>query len=288
MSLNLENYCKLTVLIASFLIITFIFVQPSLANDMLIQRVNNNESIRIGFANEVPWAYPGKDQKPLGFVNAITIDVLHHMGYTNIQPVVTDWAGLIPGLKAGRFDLITGGMYILSSRCQNVNFSEPIGRFGENFIVAKGNPKGIQSYKDIKEKGAVMVTGAGYSSIENGKKEGLKENQIMIVPGNSEILAAVRSGRADAGGGTYFSNAYLTEESDGTVEMTDPKNNPEWTYNWAGIGLRKSDTEFLAKFNKALKEYLGTEAMLETVKEYGYTKDNLPGEANTKDICASH
>ena len=44
-------------------------------------------------------------------------------------------------------------MYILGSRCENVDFSEPIGVFGDAFIVAGGNPKGIQTYEDIRDKG---------------------------------------------------------------------------------------------------------------------------------------
>ena len=253
--------------------------------DSILDRVDSGESIRLGFATEIPWAYPGENQEPLGFVNAITLGILETMGYTDIEPVVTEWGGLIPGLKAQRFDIITGGMYILNSRCQNVNFSEPIGVFGECFIVPKGNPKGIENYQDIKEKDALLVTGSGYSTIENAKKEGVPESNIMTVPGNTEILAAVKSGRADAGGVTYFSAVHLSEESGGAVEPTDPTKNPEWTFNWVGIGFRKSDTDFLAAFNKALDEYLGTEEMMEAVAEYGYTKTQLPGDVSTEYVC---
>ncbi|MCF8108361.1 MAG: ectoine/hydroxyectoine ABC transporter substrate-binding protein EhuB [Desulfohalobiaceae bacterium] len=253
--------------------------------DSILDRVDSGESIRLGFATEIPWAYPGENQEPLGFVNAITLGILETMGYTDIEPVVTEWGGLIPGLKAQRFDIITGGMYILNSRCKNVNFSEPIGVFGECFIVPKGNPKGIENYQDIKEKDALLVTGSGYSTIENAKKEGVPESNIMTVPGNTEILAAVKSGRADAGGVTYFSAVHLSEESGGAVEPTNPTKNPEWTFNWVGIGFRKSDTEFLAAFNKALDEYLGTEEMMEAVAEYGYSKTQLPGDVSTEYVC---
>ena len=85
--------------------------------DSITDRIKTGKTIRIGFANELPWAYPGANQKPLGFVNAIALGILKDMGYTNIEPVVTEWGGLIPGLKANRFDIITGGMYILKSRC---------------------------------------------------------------------------------------------------------------------------------------------------------------------------
>ena len=158
----------------------------------LLEKAMAGESVRIGFANEVPWAYPGEDNEPLGFVNAIATGILTEMGITNIEPVVTDWGGLIPGLNANRFDIITGGMYILASRCENVTFSEPIGVFGDAFIVPAGNPKGIQTYDDIRDMEAVIVTGAGYNIVEVAKKEGIDDSNIMQVPGPTEILAAVR------------------------------------------------------------------------------------------------
>jgi polar amino acid transport system substrate-binding protein len=253
----------------------------------LMDRIEAGKTIRLGFANEIPWAYPGEGNKPLGFANAITIGALKEMGYENLEPVVTDWGGLIPGLKANRFDVITGGMYILNSRCQNVSFSEPIGIFGDAFIVAKGNPKGLENYQDVKEKGAVFVTGAGFNTVEAAKAEGVPDSKIMQVPGMSEILAAVRSGRADAGGLTYFSALNLAKEAKGAIEVTNPSALPEKYLNWVGIGFRKEDPDFLKKFNAALASYLGSNKMLKDVKEYGYTKDQLPGDMKTEWVCTN-
>lgn len=251
----------------------------------LMDRIESGKTIRLGFANEIPWAYPGEGNKPLGFANVITIGILKEMGYTNLEPVVTDWGGLIPGLKANRFDIITGGMYILKSRCENVSFSEPIGIFGDAFIVPKGNPKGVQNYQDIVEKGVVFVTGAGFNTVEAAKAEGVPESKIMQVPGMSEILAAVKSGRAYAGGVTYFSGLELVKEAGGAIEVTNPSALPEKYLNWVGIGFRKEDPAFLKKFNAALKSYLGSDRMLEDVAQYGYTKDQLPGDMKTEWVC---
>ena len=250
----------------------------------LMDRIESGKSIRIGFANEVPWAYPGENNKPLGFVNAYAIGVLKKMGYDNIEPVTTEWGGLIPGLKANRFDLITGGMYILKSRCENVAFSEPMGKVSDAFIVPDGNPKDINNYKDIKAKDATFVTGAGYNTVEAAKKEGIDESSIMTVPGPTEILAAVKAGRADAGGVTYFTALNLAKENS-EVEVTDPSDLPEWTQNWVGIAFRDADKDFLEKFNAAQKEYLGSPEMMKSVKEYGYTKSQLPGDRTTDWVC---
>lgn len=253
--------------------------------ETLLEKAKAGEPVRLGFANEVPWAYPGDNNKPLGFANAFTLGVLKEMGITKIEPVVTEWGGLIPGLNANRFDIITGGMYILGSRCENVNFSDPMGVFGDAFIVPAGNPKGIETYQDIKSSGGILATGAGYNIVEVAKKEGIPEGNIMQVPGPTEILAAVKAGRADAGGVTYFTAQNLAKQSNGAVDVTDPAKLPDWTKNWVGIAFRKSDTDFLKAFNEAEAKYLGSSAMMDAVGEYGYTKANLPGDVTTKYAC---
>lgn len=252
----------------------------------LLERAKAGEPVRIGFANEVPWAYPGPDNKPLGFVNAHVMGVLKAMGITNVEPVVTEWGGLIPGLNADRFDIVTGGMFILKSRCENMAFSDPMGVFGDAFIVPKGNPKNIQTYKDIMDQDGILVTGAGYNIVEAAKKVGIEDDNIMQVPGPTEILAAVKAQRADAGGVNYFTGVNLVKQNKDAIEVTDPNKLPDWTRNWVGIGFRKNDTAFLEAFNKAQKDYLGSEAMLGAVSEYGYTKDQLPGDVTTEWVCA--
>jgi len=262
-------------------------LMPGVAGADLLDKAKAGEALRLGFANEVPWAYPGEGNKPLGFANVHALGVLKKMGFTNIQSVVTDWGGLIPGLQANRFDIITGGMYILKKRCESVNFSEPLGVFGDAFLVPKGNPKGIETYRDIKNSGAILATGAGYNIVDYAQKRGVAKDQIMQLPGPTEILAAVKSGRADAGGLTAFTAADLAAKSGGELEVTDPAKLPKETFNWVGIAFRKSDTAFLEAFNKAQAEYIGTPEMLAAVGEYQYTEAQLPGDATTAYACAN-
>ena len=61
-----------------------------------------------------------------------------------------------------------------------------------------GNPKDIHTYQDIIRTGAKLVTGAGFNTVEAAKKEGVPEDQMMLVAGEVEILAAMKAGRADA------------------------------------------------------------------------------------------
>lgn len=253
----------------------------------LADRITADQPIRIGFANEIPFAFPGEDGSPKGFVNAEVLGVLAKMGYTKIETVETEWGGLIPGLNAGQFDIITGGMNILKARCENIAFSEPVAKIGDGFIVAKGNPKGIQTYADVKDKGITLVTGAGYSNIDAAKAAGVTEDHIMVVPGPTEILAAVEAGRADAGTGTYPTMKQLADSSKGAVEIADSSAMPESSFNWAGVGFRKEDKDFLDKFNATQKSYLGSAEMMAAVAEYGYSEAMLPGDKTTEWVCAN-
>ena len=240
----------------------------------------------FGFANAPPWAHPGEDGSPLGFVNVITTDVLARMGHTNVEPVVTDWSGLIPSLVAGRVDIITGGMYILRARCENIDFSEPIGQFGNAFIVPAGNPMGIQTYQDIKNAGATMVGVTGYVNIEEARSEGIPDDKIMQVPGITEALAAVRAGRADAGAMTSAEADKIAREAD-DIDATDTNALPQWTFNWVGIGFHQDDDGFREGFNAAMEGYIGSDEMLANVAPYDYTPSNVPGDVATEWICVN-
>ena len=251
----------------------------------LMDRIEAGETIRIGFANEIPFAYADDNGNAAGFVNVMTLGILANMGHTNIEAVQTEWGGLIPGLSAGRFDVVTGGMNIIASRCENMAFSEPIATIGAGFIVAPGNPLGIETYEDIANAGATLVTGAGYSNIEAAKSFGLTDADIMIVPGPTEILAAVTAGRADAGTGTYFTMQQLADSTDGSVDVPDPNAMPEETFNWAGIGFRFEDQDFVDAFNAALADYVGSDEMMAAVAEYGYSEATLPGDRTTAWVC---
>ena len=252
----------------------------------LEDRVAAGKTIRLGFANAAPWAHPGKNGEPLGFVNVITVSVLKKMGHMKVEPVLTDWSGLIPSLVAGRVDIITGGMYILKARCQNIDFSEPIGQFGNAFIVPKGNPKKLQTYEDIKKAGATMVAPTGYVMVKEARKVGIAEDKIMKVPGTTEVLAAVRSGRADIGAMTAVEANKIAADT-GDVDATDTNALPKWTFNWVGIGFHRDDDNFRSAFNVAMKGYIGSKTMLDAVAQYDYVPANVPGDAATDWICAN-
>ena len=165
--------------------------------------------------------------------------------------------------------MITGGMYILKSRCANINFSDPIGVFGDAMLV----PKGINNYEDVIRTGAKLVTGAGFNTVEAAKKFGVPDSQMMLVEGEVGILAAMKAGRADVAVQTFFGAKEHEEKTNGAFEVTDPKLMPKETVNVVGIGFRKTDTESRDNYNAAIAKVLANPAkMLDRAGKYGYDK----------------
>src|SRR5690606_12923904 len=105
-----------------------------------LEKAREQGYIRIGFANEAPYGYATPDGKLTGEAPEVAKAVLAKMGINEVDGVLTEFGSLIPGLKAGRFDIIAAGMFITPARCNEVAFSEPSYGIGQAFLVKEGNP----------------------------------------------------------------------------------------------------------------------------------------------------
>src|SRR5688500_11221939 len=116
-----------------------------------LEKAKADGYIRVGFANEAPFGFATPDGKLTGEAPEVAKAVLAKMGIAQVDGVLTEFGSLIPGLKAGRFDIIAAGMFINPKRCAEINFSEPSYGIGQAMLVLKGNPKSVKDYSSIKE-----------------------------------------------------------------------------------------------------------------------------------------
>jgi polar amino acid transport system substrate-binding protein len=252
-----------------------------------LERAQAGETVRVGYSNEAPYAFQGEGGRMDGFVNVVGEAVLEKLGITNVEGVLTEWGSLIPGLQANRFDIITAGMFILPARCEQVAFTEPMGVFSEAFLVQTGNPKGLHSFEDVAEDpDAVLVTGAGYSTVNWARDMGIPDERIMQVADPAAMLQAVRGGRADAASATVFAIKELAERAGDDVEVAEPFEAPDFTKGYSGFAFRNEDQDFVDAFNQVLAEFVGTDEYLELVEPFGYGEEQVPDGAVTKaELC---
>lgn len=274
------GHCSLVAAVA------LVLAGPAAAQSTL-ERAKAGEPIQVGYSNEAPYAFQGEGGKMDGFVNVVGEAVLERMGIENVEGVLTEWGSLIPGLQADRFDIITAGMFVLPERCEQVAFSEPMGVFSEAFLVEQGNPKDIHSFEDVaNDPDAVLVTGAGYSTVAWAKDLGIPDERIMQVADPAAMLQAVKAGRADVASATVFAIQDLVEKGGGDVERAEPFEAPEFTKGYSAYAFREQDQDFVDAFNAELKEFIGTDEFMALVEPFGYTKSEVPDESvTTAQLC---
>lgn len=121
------------------------------------QRIKRTKLIRVGMANQVPYAYPDSNGKLVGQGPAVLAAALASYGTFEQEGVLSEFASLIPGLLANRFDVICTGMFIRPKRCLQINFGNPDSLSTDAFVVKKGNPLNIHSYADVAKNSAVRL-----------------------------------------------------------------------------------------------------------------------------------
>src|SRR5215208_1574886 len=115
---NLTRRALVGVLAAAATVATLI---PAHAETTL-ERAKREGFIRVGFANEAPYGFATPDGKLTGEAPEVAKAVLAKIGIPQVDGVLTEFGSLIPGLKAGRFDIIAAGMFINPKRCAEIAF----------------------------------------------------------------------------------------------------------------------------------------------------------------------
>ncbi len=257
-----------------------------------LEKIRKAGVVRVGFANEAPYAYiDSKTGKLTGESPEIARVILKRLGVKKVKGVLVEFGSLIPGLKAGRFDIIAAGMYITPPRCGQIAFSNPTYGIGEAFIVRKGNPLKLHSYEDIKKNRKVrfgVVTGA--IEREYALKVGIPRSQIKVLPDTSSALEAVAAGRIDAYGGTSLTVRDLLKKANNprleqALPFTDPVIDGKTARGYGAYGFRKEDKALVTAFNQQLEQFVPSQEHLDLVKPFGFSEQELPGDVTAAGLC---
>lgn len=249
-----------------------------------LDKVKDSSSVRIGYANETPFAYTALDGSVTGESPEIVKKIFERMGVEKINPVLTEWGSLIPGLRASRFDLIAAGMYITPERCKQVLFTDPHYQLPDTLLTKAGNPKNLHSYEDIAKSGAKVAIMSGTVNLGYARNSGITDDQILQVPDTTAQLQAVRAGRADAAVGTQLTMKGLADKGGDSVEaIAEFKDDPAHT-GYGALAFRPEDKELRDAVNAQLKEWIGSEEHLATVGPFGFDQSNIT-DKTAAELC---
>lgn len=265
---------------------------PATEGDAL-ERLRERGVVRIGYANEAPFAFMDSSRRRLtGEAPEIARVILQRMGLDRVEGVLTEFGTLIPGLKARRFDLIAAGMYITPLRCEQVEFSNPTYALGQAFLVAPGNPLGLHSYEDVAANPrARLGVVAGAIERRYARDTGVPDGQVVVFPDAPSALAGVETGRIDAYAATALTAGDLLQRAaSARVELAEPFRQPvidgQPAVGYGAFAFHKADDELVAAFNRELDRFLGTPEHLELVEPFGFSTATLTHGMTAARLCA--
>ena len=213
------------------------------------------------------------------------------LGVDRVEGVLTEFGSLIPGLKAGRFDMIAAGMYITPERCREVAFTNPTYGIGEAFLVRAGNPRGLHSYEDVEGDPEARL-GVVAGTVERGyaRAIGIPDGSVIVFPDTPSAVAGVQTGRVDAFAGTSLTIQDLLDKADDeSLARAEPFRDPvidgKTVRGYGAFAVRTEDQALLAELNARLAALIGTDAHLELVRPFGFTAADRPGAVTAAELC---
>ncbi len=115
---------------ATFLAAALAFAPTAFAKDW--------KTVVIGMEGAYePWNLTDSSGKIVGFEVDLVNDLCKRAGF-ECKIIAQDWDGMIPGLKAGKFDVIMDGMSITDERKKEIDFSKPYAVSPKRLSCAEG------------------------------------------------------------------------------------------------------------------------------------------------------
>src|SRR5690606_35498919 len=240
-------------------------------------------------ASEQPYSWV-EDGEATGATIAMHKEIFSNLGIDDIKIEEVDWNSLIPGLNAGRWDVISAGMSILPERCAEAAFSDPEIMYTTALVVPTGNPKGLSDLDSIAAGDGDVTLAVQSGAIEEGYATDLGIANVIQVDSATAGIEVVQAGRADAFALTAVSMNWMTEDMD-DVETTDAFVQEIDGVEQVGAGstvFRQEDTDLLEAYNAELAKITADEtSYLDLVEPFGFTAENLPPAAlTTEQLCS--
>jgi polar amino acid transport system substrate-binding protein len=147
-------------------------------------------------------------------------EVAKEMG-VKVEWTTLPWEGVLPGLEAKKFDMVTGPVTITKARMERYRFTPPIAEATVALLKRKGD-KTVMKPEDI----AGKPVGGGKASAQLAQlktyAESLGKADVREYPGNNEAYADLAAGRIVAVGNSLPNISYVAQQRSDTFEVVKP------------------------------------------------------------------
>jgi polar amino acid transport system substrate-binding protein len=239
-------------------------IQRDLTAESTIENALKRGVLRVGMSTFVPWAMKDKTGKLIGF----EIDVANRLAQdtgVKIEFVPTKWAGIIPALLTGKFDVIIGGMGILPQRNLKVNFTIPYDYSGMSIVANKKLAAGFKRLEEFNLPEVKIAARLG-STAEMAVRKYMPQAKLQLFDDESQVIQELRSGRVHAMVASAPLPTYLALENPEVLFLPLQET---FTKEPIGFAVRKGDVDTLNYFNNWIR-VVEAEGWLKERKHYWF------------------
>ncbi|MGA8280479.1 MAG: transporter substrate-binding domain-containing protein [Desulfobacterales bacterium] len=239
-------------------------IQQELTGESTIENALKRGVLRVGMSTFVPWAMKDKTGKLIGF----EIDVANRLAQdtgVEIEFVPTKWAGIIPALLTGKFDVIIGGMGILPQRNLKVNFTIPYDYSGMSIVANKQLAAGFKRLEEFNRPEVKIAARLG-STAEMAVRKYMPQAKLQLFDDESQVIQELRSGRVHAMVASAPLPTYLALENPEVLFLPLQET---FTKEPIGFAVRKGDVDTLNYFNNWIR-VVEAEGWLKERKQYWF------------------
>jgi polar amino acid transport system substrate-binding protein len=225
------------------------YAQAPAAGKPLLDDILDRKELRVGtFLQYPPIMFKDKNGEAQGF----EVDMARDMGQAlgvKVNFVDSAWEGLLPGIQAGKFDVIIAQMAITAERAKVIHFCKPFEATGLVVVISPKAPltdasdlKAVTGYLNKADKKVVVQLG---SVNEKGKKLYFPTAQTITIQNLLDGYLQVSTGRADA----YITDdvsalSYLKEHPGSCKVVLSGRKQPYLINFPAGGGVPRGQVEW--------------------------------------------
>ncbi|MGH6760173.1 MAG: ABC transporter substrate-binding protein [Phyllobacterium sp.] len=166
--------------------------------------------------------------------------------------VTQDWDGMIPALKAGKFDAVIASMSITPERLKQVDFTNKYYNTPPAIAVPKDSPIKGMTKEDFA--GKTIGTQTGTTHFIYSEKT-FTDSEVKAYPTAEEYKLDIANGRLDAINDDIIAITEFLKSEEGAAcckMLGTVKPVEEIHGKGAGIAIRKGETALAEKFNAAI------------------------------------
>jgi len=212
----------------------------------LLEKLRAAQTIKIAIPDNPPYSFITASGEVDGLAPSLIKTVMAKLGVPKVEGIIAPYGQVIPGLQAGRWDIIGACLSMSKQRCEQVLYADPVIREGGVFIYIPADvPEPPKSVADLSKMGLTVTMAKGSYVLQKCLDAGVPSDKILQVPELTAEVDAIKAKRAQIAYTTYY-GALAKKAADPSLELVYPL--PDDAPRGSSIAFRTADADLHKAF----------------------------------------